>query len=351
MDLVVVEVLQAQAVACQQPRHRVDRRHQQALLAIDEVHRRRLAVLEIGQDRQAARLRPLLAGQQYHRGAVGQRRRVGRREGAARTALEHRLEGADLLQVDIRAQVLVAGQAAERRHQVVLPALLIGRGQLVVALEGQPVLLVAGDLPGLRHQFAGLPHRQPGARLAVARDGRDHVARADLQQALELVQVALAAVGLEENLAQALVDPDRRVGSGIDAAGDAAVDLPEGDLVGHQDRRLQAGTAGLLDIVGRGFRGQARTEHAFAGQVEVARMLQHGAGHHLAKALSVQVVALHQAFQGGSEHLLVARRGVHGVRAGEGNTVAADNGDPAQLGHGRTPCWNRLRRAEARPVN
>ncbi|MNT46099.1 hypothetical protein D3C72_1827240 [compost metagenome] len=158
MDLVVVEVLQAQVVARQQARHGIDRRHQQAFLAADEVHRRRLAVLEVGEDRQPTRLGPVLAGQQHHRGAVGQRCGVGGREGAARAAFEHRFQARQLLGVDVRAQVLVAGQAAEGAQQVVLPAFGIGRREFLVAGDGQLVLLVAGDGPGLRHQLAVLAH-------------------------------------------------------------------------------------------------------------------------------------------------------------------------------------------------
>ena len=58
VDLVEVEVLQAQAVSGQQPRHRVRRRHQQAVLAVHVVHRRGLAVDEVGQHRDARAPRP-----------------------------------------------------------------------------------------------------------------------------------------------------------------------------------------------------------------------------------------------------------------------------------------------------
>src|SRR3546814_5849750 len=65
------------------------------------------------------------------------------------------------------------------------------------------------------------------------------------------------------------------VGGGVGAAGDAGVDLPEGDLVRDLDGRLQAGAAGLLDV-GRGrLRRQFGTEHRLAGQVEVTGVLEH----------------------------------------------------------------------------
>ena len=52
VDLVEVEVLQGQPVAGQQPRHRVGRRHQQAVVAVDVVDRGGLAVDEVRQHRQ-----------------------------------------------------------------------------------------------------------------------------------------------------------------------------------------------------------------------------------------------------------------------------------------------------------
>jgi hypothetical protein len=107
------------------------------------------------------------------------------------------------------------------------------------------------------------------------------------------------------------------------------VDLPQGNLVGHQQRRLQPGAAGLLDIVGRGLRRQARAQHTFAGQVHVARMLEHRAGHHLTQAQAVQAIALDQPFQRDGEHRLVAGRGVGAIGAGERDSVAAQDRDPA----------------------
>ena len=79
VDLVEVEVLQAQAVAGQHHRHRVDRRHQQALAAVHVVDGRGLRVDQVREHGQAAGLRPLVGGQQDGGGAVGERRGVARR--------------------------------------------------------------------------------------------------------------------------------------------------------------------------------------------------------------------------------------------------------------------------------
>src|SRR5690606_20683492 len=90
---------------------------------------------------------------------------------------------------------------------------------------------------------------------------------------------------------------------------------------------------GLLQVVGRRLRRQARAQDTFAGQVEVPRMLEYRPGHHLAKPLAVEVEALNQPLQGTGQHLLVAGRGVDGIGTGEGNAVATDDGDATQLGH------------------
>ncbi|MNU05800.1 hypothetical protein D3C72_2507400 [compost metagenome] len=51
MDLVVIEVLQGQAIARQQARHGVHRCHQQALGAMDKIHRGGFAVTQVGENR------------------------------------------------------------------------------------------------------------------------------------------------------------------------------------------------------------------------------------------------------------------------------------------------------------
>jgi hypothetical protein len=157
------------------------------------------------------------------------------------------------------------------------------------------------------------------------------VAGADAGEVLEPPHRRALAVGVEQHFAQALVEPDRRVGGGVGAAGDAGVDLPEGDLVGDEDRRLEAGAAGLLHVVGRGLRGEAGAEHALAGEVAVARVLQHGAARDLTEALALQREALDQAVESGGEHVLVGGARVNGVRAREWDPVAADDGDPAWI--------------------
>ncbi|MNV55299.1 hypothetical protein D3C71_1475290 [compost metagenome] len=234
VDFVVVEVLQAQAITCQQPWHRVDRRHQQPFGAVDEIHRRRFTVAPIRKDRQAARLRPLFTGQQHHRGAVGQRCRITRGQGALGAFFEGWFQPGQFFQGHVRAQVVVAGQAQKWRQQILVPALSVGCSQFLMALKGQLILLGARNAPGLCHQLAVLAHGQTGTRLTVTRKLGDQMPGTQLQEGFQLVARGFPAVGLQQNPAQAFTDADRCIRRGIDAASNAAVDLPQGNFVRHQ---------------------------------------------------------------------------------------------------------------------
>ena len=244
----------------------------------------------------------------------------------------------ELLHRGVGAQVLVALEALEGGDEVVEEAPVVRRGEVLVRGDGELVLLLAADLPLDRGERRGLPHREPGAGLAVLRDRRREVLRADLGQRGQPALEGLGAVRLEQDLAELLVHRDRCVGRGVRAAGDAHLDLAEGDLVGHRDGRLDAGVAGLLEVVGRRLGRQPGAEHRLAGEVEVPGVLEHGAGHHLAEPLALQAVAGDQSVDRGGQHVLVGRGGVDRVRAREGDAVAADDGDATGLGlHGGAP--------------
>ena len=171
VDLIEIEVLQTQPVAGQQPGHRVGRRHQQAVGAVDVIHRGGLGVDEVGQRSQPVLIGPVLAGQQCHRGAVGQRRRVtGRHRRVATLHPEHRPQGGQLLRGGIGPEVVVAVQPEEPGDQVVEEAPVVGGGHIAVAGRGQPVLVDALDAHRLCGDRRMIAHRQSGARLAVGRD-------------------------------------------------------------------------------------------------------------------------------------------------------------------------------------
>ena len=142
-----------------------------------------------------------------------------------------------------------------------------------------------------------------------------------------LARLSVSSVSRSPSLT-AIGASDARVG----AAGDAGLDLAEGDLVGHQDGRLEAGAAGLLHVVGRGRAAeQAGPEHRLAGEVEVAAVLEHGAGGHLAHPLTRQAEPGDQALERGGQHVLVGGPRVGAVGAGERDAVAADDGGAAGL--------------------
>ena len=141
----------------------------------------------------------------------------------------------------------------------------------------------------------------------------------------------LRSVDVEQDLTQVLIDGDRRVRGGVHAARDPGVDLPQRDLVRDRDRRLQAGTAGLLDVVGRCLGRELGAEHGFAREVAVARMLQDGAGDDLAEPLALQREALDEPVERRGQHVEVGRVRVRPVGARERDPVAADDGDAACL--------------------
>src|SRR3954447_25839516 len=330
VDLVEVELRQAQPGAREHPRHRVHRRHQQTLAAGDVVDRGGPGLGDVGEARQVTLVRPLLAREQHGRRPVAERRRVARRHGPVAVARpEHGLELRELLRRRVRAQVLVALEAEVWLDEVVVEAAVVGGGEALVAAGGQLVLLLTRDAPLQRHLRRVLAHRQTGARLLVARDLRDDLAGAHAGERLEASAGRARAVDVEEDLAQILVDGDRRVGGGVDAARDARVDLPERDLVRDQHDRLEAGATRLLDVVGRRVGGEAAPEHGLAREVAVARVLEHRSPDDLPEPLAVQRAAVGEAVEDDGEHVLVGRVGVRRVRAGEGDAVRADDGDAA----------------------
>ncbi len=207
-----------------------------------------------------------------------------------------------------------------------------------MALQGQFVLRFAGDVPGAGHLLSMFAHGQASARLAIARQRRlDQHAGAQAQGGGQTLATGLGARQVEQDLAHLFVQCDRCIGGGVHTAGNAALDVAQRNLVGHQHGRLQTGATGLLQIKSRGFAGQRGGQHTFAHQIEVARVFHHRACGHVAQALAVQVEAVDQALQRGSQHVLVGHMRIHRVRTGEGDAVAAKNGDAANSGHGVVP--------------
>ena len=244
---------------------------------------------------------------------------------------EDRLELRELLDRGVGAEVLVPLQAPEGRDLVVEEAALVGRRETLVGGGRERVLLLPADLPLQGGQGGVLPHRQLRARLAVLRDVEADVARTDGRERGQASLQVAGRVDLHQLATELVADRDRRVGGGVGPAGDADLDLAEGDLVGDLDGRLQTGAAGLLDVDRRRLRRQLGAEHRLAGQVEVPGVLEHRAGDDLPDPLALEAEAGDQAVQRGGQHLLVGGVGVDGVGAGEGDAVAAQDGDPTGL--------------------
>jgi hypothetical protein len=139
----------------------------------------------------------------------------------------------------------------------------------------------------------------------------------------------LRRVGLHQQATQVVVDAQRRVGGRVHAAGDRHVGLAELDLVGGEDRRLDPGVARLLDVEGGRRVVQRGAHHALADEVEVARVLEHGAGHDLVDGLAGEPEAGDQAVERAGEHVLVGRLRVGAVGSGKRNPVAAEDRGPA----------------------
>ena len=217
------------------------------------------------------------------------------------------------------------------RHEVVEEAAFVRRRQLAVASRGPLILLGAADAPPLRRDRLVLAHREPGSRLGVPRDGRDDLAGSQARDQAQPRRVRLRAVEVEEQPTQVVVYLDRRVRGSVEATGDASLDLPEGDLVGDVDRRLEARAARLLDVVGRRLRRERRAQHALPREVEVTRALQDPAGRDLAEALPREAEPAYEPVEGRRQHVQVRRLSVRTVAARERDPVAAQHGDGPRL--------------------
>src|SRR5579875_3541562 len=112
---------------------------------------------------------------------------------------------------------------------------------------------------------------------------------------------------------------------------DPHLDLTERDLVGDQDRRLQTGAAGLLNVICRRLGGKPAAKHALPGEAMVARVLEDRSADNLAEALPGKVEALDQPFQRRGQHLLVGLLGVGAVGARKRDAVAAHDHRLPQL--------------------
>src|SRR3954467_10555175 len=114
---------------------------------------------------------------------------------------ERRLEARELLLPGCPAQGLVALLAEVRGHEGGEEPALPRRRGVAVRLERDLVLLLPRDVPLARGDGGVLAHRQPRARLRVARDLRHDLARAQLAEQLHAIRGALRGIEVEQDAA------------------------------------------------------------------------------------------------------------------------------------------------------
>ena len=114
--------------------------------------------------------------------------------------------------------------------------------------------------------------------------------------------------------------------------------MAQGNFVSHHHGGFQARATCLLQVKRRGLWRQGGGEHTLAHQIEVTGVLHDRTGNDITHTLAMQVKAVYQSLQGGSQHLLVGGLRIDRVGAGKRDTVAAQNGDAANGGHGGLPC-------------
>ncbi len=193
--------------------------------------------------------------------------------------------------------------------------------------EGELVLVFALHVPLLCRLLHALAHRQSRARLHDARKLRREMLRAQPEPRHDAVHRGPRGVHVEQDVPEFVTEYDGRVADGVGAACNPAVDLAEGDLVGNEYCRLDAGPAGALQVHSRGLQGQPGIDHALAGEIPVAGVLDNGAQRDVAHGLAAQVELVDEPLQGRRHEVLVGALPVNGMGATEGDARAADNGN------------------------
>ncbi len=325
MNLVVVEILERQAGVLEHGRNRVGGRHEQAFLTAREIDGPCLAVAQMRQHRQIALRGPLVGCEQDGARAVGERRAVACSDRAL--GIEARPQLRQLFDGRVGTDVVVLVQPQRGDDQVAEEAIAPGRCRLDVALVGHPVLILARDAPALGHELRTLAHGQTGARLDHCREHWLEVPWAQAQERRKPLCECAPAVALEEQLLVGAGIHDRRVADGVGAARNSHVDLPEGDFVADEDGRLEAGSAGALQVEPRSLWIQTRGHHALAREVIVLRVLDDRAGRDVSQPLALELEPLDDTGERRCQHVLVGCPRIGGVGPCEGDAYAADDRD------------------------
>ncbi len=288
---------------------------------------RHLAERQVRLNRQPASVRPLFAGEQHRGCAVGHRRGVARRQGAAALHRKSRFQPCELLERRVAAQVVVAPEPLEFEDEIVEEARVVGGRGPAMTLVSQCVLRFTRNVPAPHHQFRALSHAEARAWFGDGWKVRFPVPRTQRSPRREPLAQRTPTRTAQQDPTQVFVDADRRVARGIDARCNRAVDLSGRNLQAEQDRGFEAGATRALQVESRGMRIERSTQHGFARQVEIARALEHRPGAHVAQPLARQAVLVRQRLQRRGQHLLVAAFGVGAHRARERDAGPANDGD------------------------
>src|SRR5512138_82642 len=246
--------------------------------------------------------------------------------------MERRLELGEFLGRRVAPNVVVLLQSLEFDDEIVVEALIVCGGRLAMALVSELILLFTRDLPLLCHPLAALAHRQARSRLDDHRKAGFKMARPQAQPWFDLFTERFAARASQQQLPIRIRIDDRYVARGIHTACDAGIDLADRDLEADRDRGIEARAARALQVESRRVRIQAAVEHRFAYEIEVARMLEHGAAADVAEPFAAQAEALDERFERRGEHLLIAGLRICAHRTCEGDSHSTDDRDSTYTG-------------------
>ena len=249
VDLDEINVRQPQSRALEQSRHRDRRRHQQAFVGMQG---RVFHGLDEGQRLSAFLTRPLFAHQQHGRRAVGDGRRIARRDRPF--GIEDGLERGQLFERCVGSRTRVLGHAVDGHKFRGQP--LAGRDRIPVTGQRNLVLPIARRAPLFAGDFPVLTHGEAGRRLLKGRRVR-------------------------------AAEP-------FDAAGDARFDPSGGNRVGNNRGRPQARNAVRRNGLRLDVRRQIGFQHDFPREVRFALLGNDGSEGQCLDPLRIDLVPLEQ---------------------------------------------------------
>ena len=136
-----------------------------------------------------------------------------------------------------------------------------------------------------------------------------------------------SAIAAQQDLLKAPGEDHGGVAHSVDAAGNCAIDLAQGNLVAQQDRRFEAGPARPLQIEPGCFEREAAAQHRFARQIPLAGVLHHRARGNIVHSPAMQTKAFNDAAQRCSQHFLITDLRVGAIAARKRYARTADNRD------------------------